>query len=233
VDEETFADEFDFLARTTGTARYGLLLDLVPPHADRALDAGCGTGILTMGLARRVRHVVGLDVSRPMLAVAEKHRAENTQDNVCFVLGDLEALPFGEPSFDFVVAVASLQRTRLPVTLPGLRRLVTPGGRLALYVNVLSLPRLRDWRPVRVLMNLRQAMQYVNAHGVRTAWRLLRFPAGHGCGRGRRSSAFEPDVGESGNGRSIPRPFPPPRRCANCASGGCPGAGWRGPTGGR
>src|SRR2546428_5837167 len=43
---------------------------------------------------------------------------------ISFVFADLEALPFAEHSFDFVVAASSVQRTHLNVTLLGLRRLV-------------------------------------------------------------------------------------------------------------
>jgi ubiquinone/menaquinone biosynthesis C-methylase UbiE len=172
---DRFAREFDFMARTTGGVRYGLLLDLLPPHAERALDAGCGTGLLTMQLATRVRHVVGLDIARSMIDVARTHRVERQQRNVEFVFADLEALPFVERSFDFVVAASSVQRTRLDLTLVGLRRLVRPGGRLALYVMVSSYPRLRDWRPVRAILTVPAALRYVRSYGLRTMVRLIRF----------------------------------------------------------
>lgn len=174
-ERDDFAEEFDFMARTTGGARYGLLLNLMPQSTDRVLDAGCGTGLLTMHLAKRVRHVVGLDISRSMIAVAKKHQAEQEHHNITFVFADLEALPFVEHSFDFVVAASSVQRTHLNVTLLGLRRLVRPGGRLALYVNVSSFPRLRDWRPARIVMTIPGAFGYLKSYGFRTMWRLIRF----------------------------------------------------------
>lgn len=163
------------MARTTGGDRYGRLLDLMPKSTDRALDAGCGTGLLTMRLARRARHAVGLDISRSMIVVAMKRQTEQEHHNVTFVFGDLEALPFVAHSFDFVVAASSLQRTRLNVTLPDLRRLVRPGGRLALHVDVSSFPRLRDWRVARVLMTIPGALGYLTRYGFRTMWRLTRF----------------------------------------------------------
>jgi SAM-dependent methyltransferase len=114
-------------------------------------------------------------MSRSMIAVARKHRAEQERDNVTFTLADLEALPFVEHSFDFVVAASSVQRTNLEVSVPELRRMVKPGGRLALYVNVSSFPRLRDWRPIRIVGSIRAAAGYLSAHGFRTTWRLMRF----------------------------------------------------------
>jgi len=173
-ERDDFAEEFDFMARTSGGARNDLLLNLLPHGTERALDAGCGTGFLTMHLAKRVRHVVGLDISRSMIAVARKHQVEQERHNVTFVFADLAAVPFAEHSFDFVVAASSVQRTHLNVTLPGLRRLVRPGGRLVLYVNVSSFPRLRDWRLARVFMTFPGALGYVRSYGLRTMWRLIR-----------------------------------------------------------
>ena len=174
-EEDWFAREFDYLVQTTGAARYDRLLELVPPQADRALDAGCGPGLLTTRLADRVRHVVGLDIAPSMLTLAKQHRAEQQRPNITFVLADLEALPFADRSFDVVIAAASVQRTRLHVTLRDLRRLIRPGGRLVLYVTVSAFPRLRDWRPMRALMSIPVALGYLKSYGVRTAWRLTRF----------------------------------------------------------
>jgi SAM-dependent methyltransferase len=44
-------------------------LDL-PIARDRALDFGCGVGRLTQALGRRFEHVVGVDISQPMLDLA-------------------------------------------------------------------------------------------------------------------------------------------------------------------
>ena len=47
------------------------LLDL-KPHA-RALDLGCGNGLVTYALAGRIAHVVGFDYSPALLATARSH----------------------------------------------------------------------------------------------------------------------------------------------------------------
>ncbi len=195
-EDDWFAREFDYLARTASARRYDRLLELVPPQAHRALDAGCGPGLLTVRLAGGAQHVVGLDIAPSMLSRARQHRAEQKQPNVSFVVADLEALPFSDGSFDVVLAAASVQRTRLRVTLGGLRRLVRPGGRLILYVTVSSFPRLRDWRPARALMSIPVALGYLRAHGVRTAWRLTRFQTS-------RAWIEQGQRGEKGTGRRV------------------------------
>jgi SAM-dependent methyltransferase len=57
---------------------------------ESVLDIGCGVGRLTRALATRAGHVYGLDVSREMLALAERHNPE--LDNVTWLHGDGRSL---------------------------------------------------------------------------------------------------------------------------------------------
>jgi demethylmenaquinone methyltransferase / 2-methoxy-6-polyprenyl-1,4-benzoquinol methylase len=74
-----------------------------PPPGGRVLDACCGTGDLTLALARRYPHspVTGLDFSQAMLAGA-RAKAAGTGALVEFVDGDLLTLPFGDATFSAV-----------------------------------------------------------------------------------------------------------------------------------
>ncbi len=71
------------------------------PEAE-ALDVGTGTGLLARTLARRVRRVVGLDLTPAMLAEASATAAREGLTNLCLMLGDGAALPFGNRRFDLV-----------------------------------------------------------------------------------------------------------------------------------
>jgi demethylmenaquinone methyltransferase / 2-methoxy-6-polyprenyl-1,4-benzoquinol methylase len=62
---------------------------------DRVLDLGCGTGKLGALVGARCP-VVGVDVSREMLALARR----NSDGNVRFVQGSAFALPFRDGAFD-------------------------------------------------------------------------------------------------------------------------------------
>lgn len=68
-----------------------------------ALDAGCGTGTLSIRLADCGYRVVGLDVSAPMVSFARyntQHRTRGTPPE--FVVGDIAALGAAPRSFDLV-----------------------------------------------------------------------------------------------------------------------------------
>src|SRR5580765_4879070 len=58
-----------------------------PQPGEPALDLCCGTGDLTLALARHGAQAVGLDFSAPMLGVAEQ-RARNTSTTPTFLRGD-------------------------------------------------------------------------------------------------------------------------------------------------
>jgi demethylmenaquinone methyltransferase/2-methoxy-6-polyprenyl-1,4-benzoquinol methylase len=95
---------------------------------DSVLDACCGTGDLALEAQRAGGDVVGLDFSERMLAVARTKSA-----NVDWVQGDVLALPFDDASFDVVTVGFGIRNVAdLELGLRELRRVVRPGGRLAI-----------------------------------------------------------------------------------------------------
>ena len=98
------------------------------------LDAGCGPGTVTAGLARAVApgEVIGLDVAPGVLEHARAHAAEEAVDNVSFVAGDIYHLDFAGAEFDVVYANQLLQHLTDPVSaIREIRRVLRPGGLLA------------------------------------------------------------------------------------------------------
>jgi demethylmenaquinone methyltransferase/2-methoxy-6-polyprenyl-1,4-benzoquinol methylase len=96
---------------------------------DRVLDACCGTGDLAVACARAgAAQVTGLDFSGPML-----ERARRKEPRLEWVRGDLLALPFGEASFDAATVGFGVRNVEsLDGALAELRRVLVPGGRLAI-----------------------------------------------------------------------------------------------------
>jgi ubiquinone/menaquinone biosynthesis C-methylase UbiE len=84
-----------------------MILDLLKPRrGEIILDAGCGTGVFTLNILSSGAHVVGLDISLPMLMrAAQKAREYPFQT----VLADMASLPFQENSFDKVVSVTAIE----------------------------------------------------------------------------------------------------------------------------
>lgn len=73
----------------------------------RLLDAGCGTGALAVEAARRGAHVVAIDISPTLVALAkERTAASQGTGSVDFRVSDMLDPALG--GFDFVVAMDSL-----------------------------------------------------------------------------------------------------------------------------
>lgn len=71
--------------------------------SERVLDLACGTGRHTLELARRGFSVVGVDIARDLLDIAESDAAGESLE-ASFVEADLRELDF-EDEFDFVLSL--------------------------------------------------------------------------------------------------------------------------------
>lgn len=100
--------------------------------AERVLDAGCGSGRLTVALAARGAAVTGFDKSASALADA-RARAEAADVRLTLVEADMNgALPFADGAFDAVTSRLALMVADDPAaTLRELARTLAPGGRVA------------------------------------------------------------------------------------------------------
>ena len=107
---------------------YPLVLAALPEGCPRALDVGCGEGMLTRWLARRgVPHVVGIDEDAASIALA---RQQDPEARVEYVLGDFLGHPFPAGSFGLVSCVAALHHMEPAAALARMSDLLAPGGTL-------------------------------------------------------------------------------------------------------
>jgi ubiquinone/menaquinone biosynthesis C-methylase UbiE len=106
---------------------------LLPNLEERlVLEVGCGTGNISLALARRGARVVGVDVSGPMLAVAER-KARRQGFAPVWIRGLAGFLPFAETSFDGVISILALDFIPdRPGAVREMVRVLRPGGFLVL-----------------------------------------------------------------------------------------------------
>jgi demethylmenaquinone methyltransferase/2-methoxy-6-polyprenyl-1,4-benzoquinol methylase len=98
---------------------------------DRVLDICCGTGSTTAIIATEVDagRVVGVDLSPDMLAIARKKIVAQW---VTFIRASVDALPFGDGSFDTVFCSYGLHEIPQDIraaTLKEVFRVLKPGGK--------------------------------------------------------------------------------------------------------
>jgi SAM-dependent methyltransferase len=97
---------------------------------ERILDVGCGQGGLAQRMAREVGvEVVAVDQSPRMVELTREHGIEAQ-------VGDVQALDFGDASFDYVVAAWMLFHVPdLNRGLSEIARVLKPEGRLVAATN--------------------------------------------------------------------------------------------------
>ena len=96
----------------------------------KLLDAGCGAGGLSSLAVQFGADVCGLDAAESLIAIARQEAPRGD-----FRIGDLEALPYADHTFDVVLAANSVQYADDPVAaLSELKRVTRLGGRIAIGV---------------------------------------------------------------------------------------------------
>ena len=183
---ETMA--FEYLDRTPWTQlRLAAVLDLVEPQpGDRVIDLGCAAGAITHFLSELGCQTVGVDAEPVAI---EKARA--LFSGLQFVVADVAALPFEDASFDKAVAadlVEHLADGTFDAMLRKLRRVLVPGGTLAIYTpnprHLIERLKARDLvlarNPTHIALRDAETLAaMLRAHGFlvdRNGWRPSFFP---------------------------------------------------------
>jgi arsenite methyltransferase len=101
---------------------------------EAVLDLGCGVGFDAFVAAQLVGfggRVIGIDLSPEMIAVAEAGRTEAGLPQIEFHVGEVEAIPVPDASFDLALSNGVLNLIPdKPAALREIFRALRPGGRL-------------------------------------------------------------------------------------------------------
>jgi len=105
---------------------HNFLLRHIRDDCQNALEVGCGTGAFARRLAKRVRHVVALDLSPEMIRVARSRSWDSP--NLEFHVADATSWAFPAAHFDYIATIATLHHLPLRAMILKLKAALNPGG---------------------------------------------------------------------------------------------------------
>ena len=118
-----------------GRSGFARLVDRAIPGDARIVEIGCGTGQMSLYLARGERIVVAADLARESLRLGAAAARRYGIDRVQFVEMDLQRPALQEAAFDVVYSSGVLHHTPDPrASFARLARLARPGGLVILGV---------------------------------------------------------------------------------------------------
>jgi len=150
-------------ARTLGRRDVGFWQRLAGQAGGRVLELGCGTGRISIPLAKAGVDLVGVDRSQRMLdrAIARTRRAPRTSRAPSarapsFVRADIRDLPFTRACFEMVLAPygvlqSLIRESDLTAALTSVARVIRRGGTFGIDL----VPDVPNWREYRNKVQLR------------------------------------------------------------------------------
>jgi SAM-dependent methyltransferase len=126
-------DSLEWLRARAGRGEFARLLDSAISADARILDLGCGTGQMSLYLARGDRVVIGADLTRASLQLGAAAARRFELDRVQFVETDLQRPGLRKGSFDVVYSSGVLHHTPDPrASFARIAKLARPGGMIVL-----------------------------------------------------------------------------------------------------
>ena len=122
----------------SSVAKYLESLDLKLDESSLVLDAGSGTGIVTLGFQMagfRPKKTVALDLSFNSLEISREQfeRDENAEaENISLVQGNVVEMPFADETFDLILTCGVLEYVALDEGLKEFARVLKIGAKLVL-----------------------------------------------------------------------------------------------------
>jgi len=125
------AEEYDFVNSLLND--YTFFVSNLSLDKGRALDIGCGSGLLVDKLANYYDEVVGIDISDQMLEIAKYKRQKS---NTVYLNMDAEHLNF-KGKFDMIVSRTTFHHlNNIPSVIKQMKGLLNDGGKIVILDNV-------------------------------------------------------------------------------------------------
>ena len=119
---------YDLLLESAHLHFEKLVLEYVSVHQTGVmLDFGCGTGSRTVHLFPAGWSLIGIDISKESINIAQSKGAATIQGTQYFVM-DGEAMSFSNNKFDLIVDYGSFSSLRMDLAIPEMVRVLKPGG---------------------------------------------------------------------------------------------------------
>ncbi len=125
------------------------------------LELGAGSGMHTLALLKTGASITASDISPSSLEVIKKKYSPHFQ-NLKTEVADIEALPFGDDTFDIVCCAGSLSYGALDKVLVEITRVLKPGGAFICVDSLNNNPIYRFNRWIHYLKGARTKSTLIN-----------------------------------------------------------------------
>jgi SAM-dependent methyltransferase len=126
------AGNYDYFSRFMESSAVDFLERIQVPKTSTLLDVACGSGQVALLAARQGTRVVGVDIADNAIQAA-RGRAQAEGLDARFDVGDAEALPYADASFEYVVTLYGAMFAPQPELVASeLVRVCRSGGTIAM-----------------------------------------------------------------------------------------------------
>ena len=160
------AEEYDFVNELFDNNDFFILN--MSSQRGRALDIGCGSGILANELSKHYKQVVGIDISDKMLEIAQ---AKRQNSNIGYVKMDANTMHF-DAKFDFIVSRTIFHHLEdVPRVLNKAKELLASSGKIVILDNVSKVETPSRW--VYIIGAFQEFVPNCIKYGIKTAIRVF------------------------------------------------------------
>jgi SAM-dependent methyltransferase len=159
-------------------AYHRYLLRRVPPGCERALDAGCGTGLFATRLAQHARLVEAIDRAPEVITAARA--LSDAAPNVRYIEADLTRYELGSGHYGYIACIAAIHHMPFTPAIGKLRDALAPGGVLAI-IGLYRQATMADYLPDLAAIPANMAANAIiktraRRHGSSPAWQVNTAP---------------------------------------------------------